>query len=66
MTLTTVGYGDLVPVSDIEMVFSMVVMVLGRLMLILILGMCASSLIDANMELIAFKEKYNILKVVYF
>jgi len=64
VTLTTVGYGDLVPVTDIEIVFSIIVMVLGRLMLILILGMCASSLIDTYMELIPFKEKYSVLKVI--
>lgn len=61
--MTTVGYGDLVPVTTAEVVFCMLVMVLGKCMLALILGLSVSAVISADMEKMVFKNEFRALKV---
>lgn len=62
VTMTTVGYGDMVPISMLETVFSMFVMVLGKFMLALVLGLTASALINADMQKMVFKNQFGALK----
>ena len=63
VTLTTVGYGDLVPVNANETVFTIFTMVVGRFTLALILGLCASALVNSNIEKRIFKDKFGAFKV---
>ena len=64
MTMTTVGYGDMAATNQVEMMYAIVVMVLGKLLFAYILGMVASTLINLDINRILFEEKMIALKVV--
>lgn len=65
VTMTTVGYGDLLATNQVEMLYVMAVMVLGKFLFAYILGMVASSLINSDECRMLFEDKLAALKVVH-
>jgi len=57
VTLTTVGYGDIVPGTNLEYVFTMVVMVMGVSMYALTVGMMASLLSNLDSARVQFGNR---------
>lgn len=62
-TMTTVGYGDLTATNIVEMVYAIVVMVVGKLVFGFILGTVASTLANMELERVVFEDKLKALKV---
>ena len=62
-TMTTVGYGDLTPTNVVEMVFAIIVMVLGKLLFGFVLGTVASTLANAEIRRVVFEDKLKVLLV---
>ncbi len=56
-TLTTVGYGDITPTNDLEIVFTLVVMFLGVSMYAFIIGNVASLIANFDARQARFREK---------
>ena len=63
VTMTTVGYGDLVASNLVEMLYAIAVMVLGKLLFAFILGLLTSALISLDNARMSFKDKLVALKV---
>ena len=61
--MTTVGYGDLTPTNVVEMVFAIIVMVLGKLLFGFVLGTVASTLANAEIRRVVFEDKLKVLLV---
>lgn len=62
-TMTTVGYGDITPTNLAEMIYSIVVMVLGKLLFGFILGTVASTLANLDIQRVIYEEKLKALMV---
>lgn len=62
-TMTTVGYGDLSATNVLEMVFSIAIMVFGKLLFGFILGTVASTLANLQIERVVYEDKLKALKV---
>lgn len=56
-TLTTVGYGDITPTNDLEIVFTLVIMFLGVSMYAFIIGNVASLIANLDANQGRFREK---------
>jgi len=56
-TLTTVGYGDITPTSNLEIAFTLVVMILGVSMYAFIIGNVASVVSNLDASQTRFREK---------
>ncbi|NJK39699.1 MAG: cyclic nucleotide-binding domain-containing protein [Oscillatoriales cyanobacterium RM2_1_1] len=56
-TLTTVGYGDITPKNDIEIIFTLMVMFLGVSMYAFIIGNVAALIANLNATKSRFREK---------
>ncbi|MGF1492695.1 MAG: ion transporter [Microcoleaceae cyanobacterium] len=56
-TLTTVGYGDITPENDVEIIFSLMVMFLGVAIYAFIIGNVASIMSSLNASQNHFREK---------
>ncbi|MGL5082758.1 MAG: ion transporter [Microcoleaceae cyanobacterium] len=56
-TLTTVGYGDITPTNDIEIIFTLMVMFLGISMYAFIIGNVAALITSLNANQSHFREK---------
>lgn len=56
-TLTTVGYGDITPTNDLEIVFTLIIMFLGVSMYAFIIGNVASLIANLDANQGRFREK---------
>jgi voltage-gated potassium channel len=56
-TLTTVGYGDITPVSNVEKIFTMIIMIMGVAFYGVVIGTVSHAIFAANKYSQASKEK---------
>jgi CRP-like cAMP-binding protein len=61
-TMTSTGYGELVPTNALEMLFACGVMVFGKLLFGFILGSIASTLANLETRKVQFEEKLSAIK----
>lgn len=62
-TLTSTGYGDYSATNTIEMIYSIFVMIFGKLMFGFILGSIASTLANLESQRVLFEDKLSSIKV---
>jgi hypothetical protein len=60
-TLTTVGYGDLIPVSDKERIYAMLAMIIGGSFYGYIIGSMTSVITDLDIDSRAFNDRMEML-----
>jgi hypothetical protein len=56
-TLATVGYGDILPITDLEMIFAVLVMIVGQGIYAVIIGNMSSLIADADSLAATFSAK---------
>ena len=61
-TMTTVGYGDISATNVVEMVYAIVVMVLGKILFAFVLGTIASTFINLETERLLYEDKVNAMR----
>eukprot|EP00928_Gymnodinium_smaydae_P034800 TRINITY_DN24588_c0_g2_i2.p1 TRINITY_DN24588_c0_g2~~TRINITY_DN24588_c0_g2_i2.p1 ORF type:complete len:773 (+),score=122.89 TRINITY_DN24588_c0_g2_i2:40-2358(+) len=61
MTLTTVGYGDIVPASDAERVYAMAAMIIGGIFYGYIIGCMTSIISDMDLNTRAYAERMELV-----
>ena len=61
-TMTSTGYGDIVPTQEMEMVLAIVLIPIGRFVMGFILGNITSTLASLNSQKVQYESKFRIMK----
>ncbi|KAI6654629.1 hypothetical protein LOD99_1024 [Oopsacas minuta] len=61
-TMTSTGYGDIVPTQELEMVLAIVLIPIGRFVMGFILGNITSTLASLNAQKVQYESKFKVMK----
>jgi len=62
MTMTTVGYGDITPISDMERLYCTVAMLLGGFGYAYVVGAITTAISESNLNRRAYKERMGLIQ----